>query len=135
MENCKPKKNGLKSFKLLLRFFPHQLFSTKKKIEFCFEIVTTRKQNSVFKNVIYAVGFTVKAGVGIGIGYQVSSIGYLRLFSVKVSGIGYPIPNFKVSGIGIRYRKADLRYRLGIGYLNRYFLINSDCFETNYLTF
>ena len=67
--------------------------------------------------------------------YRVSSIGYLRLFSVKVSGIGYPIPKLKVSGIGIRYRKADSRYRLGIGYLNRYLVDNSDCFEKKYLVF
>ena len=30
-----------------------------------------------------------EAGVGIGIGYHVSGIGYLHHFSVKVSVIGY----------------------------------------------
>ena len=45
--------------------------------------------------------------------YRVSSIGYLRLFPVKVSGIGYPIPKFKVSGIGISYRhQSCLKYQV-----------------------
>ena len=96
--------------------------------------ITRKVENKLRESKIGAkVKHEIESEVGIGIGYQVSSIGYLRLFSVKVSGIGYPIPNFEVSGIVIRYRKVDLRYRLGIRYLNRYLLNNSDCFEAKYL--